>query len=293
MSKRNRAVALLIVFYLLFFTVFGPFIAPFSLDHSVTVFDYEGTRFYSPFPPNRVYLLGTDIWGYDLASRILHGFRYTVFAVVILAGGRVAIGALAGTVAGYRGFGRRVRRAPFAIPAFIIVYFVSFRVSIGSPLSIWSLMVLQGSLIVLVGLPGTIGTFAEETQTIMHHEYIQAARGVGAGPWRIIRRHIFPQLIDLFGQQFTGEAVSVLALLGQLAMFNVFFGGTIVSYDPILYHSRTNELAGMVGQYREYLTTNQWLLLAPLTVYLSILVSFFVLSRLATHSSRAKRARYL
>lgn len=291
----RKIAAALILCYLAFFTLFGPALAPFPEDYTETSMELDGQWFYSPYGPNERHPLGTDIWGYDMLSRVLHGFRYTVGAVVLFAGGRVFLGLLLGTLLGLRrrGRGRSLPRAPIAIPAFIVVYFTVFRVSIGSPLSVGQLFVVQGALIVLVGLPGLITSFAEDTRDLLGQEFAQAAVSVGAGKPRLLFHHVLPHMTGRTLQRFVGEAVAVMVLLGQLAMFNVFLGGTEVRFSPVIYLSRTNELAGMVGEYRAYLTSNQWLLLSPLAAYLSVLLAFFALSRIVKTMTRLERGKYL
>lgn len=291
---RNIA-AVLILAYLVLLTFFGPSLAPFPENFSESSMELKGERIYSPFGPNDRHPLGTDIWGYDMLTRILYGFRYTVGAVIALAGGRVLLGLLVGMALGLRssGPGRTLPHAPVTVPAFIIVYFTVFRVSIGSPLSVGQLLVVQGSLIILVGLPGLIASFAEDTKELAAREFSQAAISVGAGKFRLLRYHIFPHMTGRTVRRFVDEAVSVLVLLGQLAMFNVFLGGTDVQLSPVIYLSRTNELAGMVGEYRNYLTSDQWLLLSPLAAYLSVLLAFLSLSWIVRSMTRLNRGKYL
>jgi peptide/nickel transport system permease protein len=289
----RKVAAALIVIFLAFFSFFGPMLAPYSADHTVTMTEYEGEMLFSPFAPNKAHPLGTDIWGYDMLTRILHGFRYTVGAVLAFAGGRVLLGFLLGTTLAFRAPARKIPRAPIVVPAFILIYFTVFRVSIGSSLSVPRLILLQGALIVLVGLPGVVASFSEDVRELLSRDFSEAARSVGAGRVRMLFVHILPHMTGRTVQRFVGEAVSVLVVLGQLAMFNVFLGGADVQLSPVLYFSRTNELAGMVGEYRAYLTSNQWLLLAPLGAYLSVLVSFFALSRIVKGATRMKRGRYV
>ena len=49
----------------------------------------------------------------------------------------------------------------------------------------------------------------------------------------------------------------------------------------------------MVGEYRTYLTSNQWLLLAPLAAYLSVLLAFFGLSRIVKGMTHFDRGKYV
>jgi peptide/nickel transport system permease protein len=79
---------------------------------------------------------------------------------------------------------------------------------------------------------------------------------------------------------FSRETVEVLTLVGQLGIFNIFIGGTYFTPSPALFHSISNEWAGLVGQYRMKLQPGSWwILLFPLTGFVLLLLSFYLISR--------------
>ena len=212
---------------------------------------------------------------------MLHGIRYTVGAALGIAGLRVLLGGLIGLAAGTRtkktisGGGKGFN----AVPIFLLVYFMVFRVSIESAVPRIELIIVQSLFIVLFGLPGIISPVAEQTRRLMDEEFVEAVRTCGASRVRILFKHVAPHLREYFLVRFSGEMILVLTLLGQLAIFNIFFGGTHYTPQPPLFHSITQEIAGLVGESRNYITNSQWLLLFPLAGYLFILTVFSLLSR--------------
>ncbi len=66
----------------------------------------------------RRHLLALDFHGYDMLTRILHGFRYTVGAVVVLAGGRIVLSLCLGMLVWFRRSGRKRAppRTPITVP---------------------------------------------------------------------------------------------------------------------------------------------------------------------------------
>ena len=76
----------------------APAIAPF--DPTEQFFDgltLEG----APLPPSETFLLGTDLLGRDLLSRLLYGARTSLIIGVVANGAAVAVGTLLGIIAGY------------------------------------------------------------------------------------------------------------------------------------------------------------------------------------------------
>ena len=59
-----------------------------------------------------------------------------------------------------------------------------------------------------------------------------AAVALGAGRRRIATRHVLPLLREDLLLLFSGEVVLVLVLIGQLAVFDLFFGGTVQTSIP-------------------------------------------------------------
>ncbi|MDQ3033535.1 MAG: ABC transporter permease [Myxococcota bacterium] len=189
--RRNRGAlvgAALVVFVLL--TAFaGPFFAPANPDHQ---FEHGLHEDGTPREPDGEMLLGADTVGRDELSRLLHGGRASLTAALSATLIAVLIGLFVGTVAGY--FGGRVDSALMqlvdvlqSLPFLLIAITVNRVVS--SP-----------SIVVLVVLLGVLSwtTLARltraKTMQVRELEYVQAARALGMSEWRVLMRHVVPNV---------------------------------------------------------------------------------------------------
>ncbi len=275
---------LLGVFLLIAF--FGPLFAPFPVDQAerVRVYTQDGEQVVeaSPLPPSSRHPLGTDTYGYDLLTIMLHGARFSLLTISVTAVLRVLLGL------GIAFFLHRFSVSPqlhwvtglSSVPSFLIIYFILYVINFNSPLASWQLWTLQTSLMVFFGIPGTLPALSQKIAGIRKSPYIEAAQSLGADRKRIFNTHVLPQMNEYLLILFSSETVSVIALLGQLGIFNIFMGGTKVTNQPILYHSVTHEWAGLVGQYRTRIfTPHWWIFLFPLLGYTLLLLAFYLTSR--------------
>ena len=99
--RRPLALAgLVVILVVVVLAVAAPLVAPYDPAEQ----HFEGlTLEGAPLPPNAQFLLGTDLLGRDLFSRLLFGGRTSLFIGVIANGAAVAIGALVGITAGFFG----------------------------------------------------------------------------------------------------------------------------------------------------------------------------------------------
>ena len=306
MRGRNRAnlpvqllVGLAMVGVVLVAALAGPTLAPYPEDHSESLIVVQTatgpTTLYAPQPPSRHHLLGTDRWGYDIFSLLLYGARYTVFAVLGVALARVLLGGALGLLLGMRRGATSMGEASGSlggIPVFIVVYFFMLGININSPLSAPALAAIEGSLIVLLGIPAVAATISLKTIKHRQSEYVLAAVALGAGKRRIATRHVLPFLREDLLLLFSGEVVLVLVLIGQLAVFDLFFGGTVQAFNPILFTPRAHEWASMIGASRTSIQAHQWLVLGPLAAFLFAVLGFQLLAGGLERRARAGYARH-
>ena len=142
-----------------------------------------------------VFLLGSDSYGRDLLSRLLHGARISIALALTAVLGAVALGALIGGFAGYRGGWMDdvvMRVADFVL--ILPVIYVALLLRAVMPLvlppaivfaSMAAIFTLLGWPFVAKGVRGIIATEREQ-------EYVAAARSLGAGGWHLVTRHLLP-----------------------------------------------------------------------------------------------------
>jgi peptide/nickel transport system permease protein len=291
--RRNRTplslwIGMALVLFLIVLGIVGPYLAPYELDHQEKlrneVVNGKNVIISPPLPPSKEHLFGTDKWGYDLLTLLLHGARYTVFITMAVAFLRVLIGTLVGLYIGIQERQQRwwisIENAWSYIPIFIPVYFLLIGININPELSTATLVAIFIGLVTLLGIPSVASSIRQKTEQLKEMQYVLAAVSLGAGRSQIIFRHIFPHLKEQIAILFVTEVIGVMALMGLLGMFDLYVGGTKMTFDPVLFHSITHEWAGLVGSYRSFIYSNSvWIFLIPLAAFLFAISSFSLLAK--------------
>ncbi|MGE4422058.1 MAG: ABC transporter permease [Pseudodesulfovibrio sp.] len=171
----------LIVGVMSFGAVFAPLIAPFDPNF----INVDALL----LPPSAAHLMGTDALGRDVFSRILFGGRVSLWVGFVAVGIATSIGVVLGLISGY--FGKIVDEiimrgvdVMLCFPSFFLILAV---IAFLEP-SLTNIMIVIG----LTGWMGVARLVRAETLSIRERDFVMAARAAGAGPRRIIFRHIMP-----------------------------------------------------------------------------------------------------
>lgn len=181
-----------ILFVLIVLAVFAPWLAP----HDPAEMSLVNRRLFPIFSEtgrsNSAYLLGTDGLGRDIVSRMIYGARMTLivaFSSVALGG---FIGVMAGLLAGYFGSWADA----------VIMRLADLQLAFPSLLLGLVAMALLGSGVVELVIVIALTQWAiyarvvrSEVLKVKQLEFVQGARALGAGKWRIIFRHVFPNTV--------------------------------------------------------------------------------------------------
>lgn len=276
------------VMFLIVLGIIGPFVAPYEPDFQEKLktveVDGKSVIISPPLPPSAEHWLGTDKWGYDMLSKLLYGAPYTIFVTMAAAVGRLLIGGVIGLYIGIQDKPQKwwlsIENAWGYMPIFIPVYFLLVGISINPELSISKLVTLFVVLVAILGAPSVASSIRQKTEQIKETQYVLAATSLGAGREQIIFRHILPQLKEQFILIAVTEMVSVMTLMGLLGMFDLFVGGSIMTFDPVIFHSITNEWAGLLGSYRGFVFSNNIrIFLIPLGAFILAISSFSLLAK--------------
>jgi peptide/nickel transport system permease protein len=213
-------------------------------------------------PPSAEHLLGTDKLGREVLSRLLYGARISLFvgvAVVLIAS---AVGTLLGVLAGYLGGWvdealMRITDIFFAFPALILAMAIAG--ALGPS--------LQNALIAIsaVTWPVYARLLRGQVLALREREFILAARTIGVPEWRIILRHLLPNM---------------LAPLLVQASFDM--GGAITSVAGLSFigfgaQPPTPEWGVMISEARTYMATAWWLGTFPALAIMLVVGGFNLL----------------
>jgi ABC-type dipeptide/oligopeptide/nickel transport system permease subunit len=199
-------------------------------------------------PPSPRHWFGTDDLGRDLASRVVVAARADLAIVVLGTAMAVAIALPAGLAAGFGGGATDrlltgVADAALTFPSLVLAVVLVSLFGAGLP-----------SVVLAVGLT-TAPALARLIRSLVlgtaGAEYVQAARALGAGPLRLLRRHVVPNI--------AGRAIVYTTLMGSYAMLTV----TALGFLGLGVQPPAAEWGNMLATTRTYLGTAPWLLAAP------------------------------
>lgn len=163
-------------------------------------------------------LMGTDSLGRDLAKGLLFGFPVALFIGVVTSTSTTALGSLLGIISGYLGGAidtliQRTCDVLANIPLLPILIFMTFV----SGQKLWVIILIM----VLFGWSGLTILVRSMVLQLKSSLFIEAALAIGASKWRIMVKHIFPQIAPfIFAQMvfFTPSAILAEAALSFMGL---------------------------------------------------------------------------
>jgi peptide/nickel transport system permease protein len=152
-------------------------------------------------------LLGTDNSGYDVFTQTIYGSRISLFVGLLSASIGISLGLVVGLLAGFLGkfvdeVLMRFTDMMLVIPGLPLLIVL---VAVLGP-NIWNIIIIIGFL----GWMGFARVIRSQVLTIRERPFIEASRASGAGPGRIILKHVFPNIVSL---TYVNLALSVPAAI--------------------------------------------------------------------------------
>jgi peptide/nickel transport system permease protein len=211
-------------------------------------------RFMGVDPPAHLFLLGTDQYGRDQLSRLLHGARISLVAGLTATALTLLIGLLLGTLAGYvKGLDGLLMRTADLVTALPWVYLLLAARSV-FPLELApaQALVMVVSVIALVGWAKPARLVRSVVLSVRSRDFVVAARSLGASHAYVLRRHVVPQTF------------SVLLTQAALLVPQFILAETTLSFLGLGVGEPTPSWGGMLSAAQSYhVLVSSWWMLAP------------------------------
>ena len=235
--------------------IFAPLIAPYGpLDQNLSLLKAGGI----PPGPSAHHILGVDLVGRDVFSRILYGARYSLLIGVVSVSVGLSIGLILGSIAGYLGGAvdnvvMRCMDVMLAIPGLLFAIGI---VALLQP-GLYQVMIAVG----VVNIPIFARLVRASVLAQRENDFVLAARSVGVRRRGILFSHIMP------------NAISPVLVQGTLAMATAIIDVAALGFlglgpqDP-----STPEWGTMLTDVNDYLQAAPWLAIVPgVAIILSVL----------------------
>jgi len=199
-------------------------------------------------PPNRSHLLGTDDIGRDVLAQLIWGTRISLSVGLVAMSIALTLGIFLGGIAGYFGgiWDLLISRLIEIFSCFPTFFFILALLSFVGP-SLLNLMIVIGG----TSWPGIARLVRAEFFRLREEEFVKAASALGAGSFRILFRHLLPNIVrPLVVIASFGIAA---AILGEASLSFLGFG--VRPEDP--------SWGSLLASGEAYWDVAWWLTLAP------------------------------
>ena len=207
--------------------------------------------------PSSHHLLGTDLLGRDVLTRLVHGSRVSLLVGWVSVLVAVLLGTGVGLAAGMgpRWLDRLLMHTTDAFMAFPRIFLILLLVSLTTP-SLLLVMTVLG----LTGWMSVARLVRAEALSLRERDFVAVARGLGLSPTRVAFFHVLPNLLP------TVIVAATLRVGGAILAesFLSFLG--LGAQEPVV------SWGGMIQQGRDYLLDGWWLTTFPgLAIALTVL----------------------
>ncbi|HWE62411.1 MAG TPA: ABC transporter permease, partial [Chloroflexota bacterium] len=203
--QRVAMVCLVIIVIFVLAAVLAPLLAPHDPNFGYTSgLTLDGR----PLGSSATFLLGTDTTGRDVLSRLLFGARISLTVGVLATLLQITLGLALGAVAGYYGGWTEIviTRIVDIMLAFPVVLLGLTAAAIFNPSVTTTILVIAATQWMYMAR-----VVYSMVLSLKEWQFVEAARAVGAGDWRIVWRHILPHLSPVVIAYSTlGIGVSIL-----------------------------------------------------------------------------------
>jgi nickel transport system permease protein len=225
-------------------------------------------------PPSWEYPLGTDHLGRCILSRLLHGARVSLGFASLIFVSSLGIGLLVGTFAGYKGgiidaVLMRFCEGVMAFPNLVLILGLVGIFGPGLTQVIFAMMLVQWVYYARM--------FRGMVLSLKERNFVTAARISGSSQWKIIRRHIIPNVLP------------PIVVMGTLEMGWAIMDISALSFLGLGIQPPAPEWGAMIHEGKAFIRSNPEQMLYPGIMILLVVVSFNVLGEALSDRFGVKR----
>lgn len=187
LKNRVGMSALVLLLFVIAMCMFGEYLRPFGIQEQNTAL--------KNLSPSRQYWFGTDQLGRDLFVRVCHGGRVSIEIGLAAAVTVSLIGVVYGSISGYLG-GRtdiimmRIVEVFKGVPHLVIVILLSIILDVQGILPLILALTISGWV-------NTAQIIRGQVKQIKNREFVLAARCLGIPAWKIILKHMIPNMAGM------------------------------------------------------------------------------------------------
>ena len=222
---RNKAAMFgaFILLILIISAALAPWIAPYS-------YSFQNLEL-GASPPSADHILGTDVLGRDLLSRILYGARISLLVGFVATGVALVIGVSWGIIAGYAGgkvdsIMMRIVDVLYGLP--FIIFIILLMVIFGR--NLWLLFGAIGAVEWLTMARIVRG----QVITLKNQEFVMAAKAMGVSNFSMFRKHLFPNILGPIAVYATLTIPQVMLLEGFLSFLGLGIQPPMSSWGTLI-----------------------------------------------------------
>ncbi|WP_421383946.1 nickel transporter permease [Bacillus salacetis] len=248
-KNKTALVGLSIVLFFVLLALTGPLIAPQGINEQNMDIRLQA--------PSADHWLGTDDFGRDILSRIIHGARISLsvgfFAVV----GSAVVGSLLGIVAGY--YGRWVDTIISRIFD-ILLAFPSILLAIAVVAALGPSLRNALIAIAIINVPNFGRLIRSRVLSVKQEEYVMAAKAIGMSDMRILFSHVLP------------NSMAPIIVQGTLAIATAIIEAAALGFLGLGAQAPDPEWGKMLSDARQYMLDAPWTMIFPgLAIMLTVL----------------------